>query len=65
MRQAINLLEKQIEANALEMKVIAFDFIRQGSLGAQNVNLKNRFMELEQQNIALEKAVDAMLELEE
>ena len=63
-KQAIMLLEKQIEANALEMKIIAFDFIRKGSLGADTIGLRNRFAELEQRNIALEKAIDEMLFLE-
>lgn len=63
-KQAIMLLEKQIEENSLEMKIIAFDFIRKGNLGADTIGMKNRFAELEQQNIALEKAIDQMLFLE-
>lgn len=63
-KQAIMLLEKQIEENSLEMKILAFDFIRKGNLGVDTVGCRNRFAELEQQNIALEKAIDQMLFLE-
>ena len=63
MRQAITLLEKQIEENALEMKIVAFEYIR--STGMTNSSLKQKFIELEQRNIALEQAVDKLLELED
>lgn len=60
MRQAINLLEKQIESKALEMKILAFDYIR----GMGERDIKEKFFKLEERNTALEQAVDELLSLE-
>jgi len=63
MDQAIELLEKQIRANTVEMKIIAFEYIRCECVW-DRVELQRTFKKIEQQNLALEKVIDKLLFLE-
>lgn len=59
MRDSIKLLENMIDNNNLQMKLLAFEFIR----GERNDrNLKEEFTILEHKNVALNEAIEILYE---
>ena len=59
MRDSIKLLENMIDNNNLQMKLLAFEFIR-GERADRN--LKEEFAILEHKNVALNEAVEILYE---
>ena len=59
MKDAIKLLDNMIDNNNVQMKMLAFEFIR-GEHG--NRNLKEEFKILEHKNVALNEAVEILME---
>ena len=57
MNDAIKLLENMINNNNLQMKLLAFEFIR-GEQG--NRNAREEFKILEHKNVALNEAVEIL-----
>lgn len=59
MKDSIKLLENMIDNNNLQMKLLAFEYIR-GERGDRDV--KEEFKILEHKNIALNEAVETLYE---
>ena len=57
MKDSIKLLENMIDNNSLQMKLLAFEYIR-GEHGRRD--LKVKFQELENKNVALNEAIDIL-----
>ena len=59
MRESIKLLENMMDNNNLQMKLLAFEYIR-GERGDRDV--KEEFKILEYKNVALNEAVEILYE---
>ena len=59
MRESIKLLENMMDNNNLQMKLLAFEYIR-GERGDRDV--KEEFKILEYKNVALNEAVEILME---
>ena len=58
MRESIKLLENMMDNNNLQMKLLAFEYIR-GERGDRDV--KEEFKILEYKNVALNEAVEILM----